>query len=357
MNRAHFAVWCAGGCVLAAMLAVRSAGGQVDAGPAVVTCPRGSAAIDALRGALAQEVQSIDTRLKLAEALLAQACYGEAVHVLEEGGRLHPRNATLQAKLREARSMLSEQNYFDALGRAEQSAKAERNVLRCRKLGDIPACDAALHERPDDVQLLIVKADALVHADRPSEALALYQEAAGRGAAPREIEEKLAAVESQRRGMVARCEGGDADAALRACDLALLPGAGDEFVVQRRRGVLLQGMGQPSQALDAFIAANLLRSDDEAVSQAIVALTESTGRKDAAAIAARSGALLTLAAEELARSEAPKAAPVIAAVRIERSRALPVATPSPPVVAAAEPMLALEAKRTYSNNDPATRSH
>lgn len=247
----------------------------------------------------------------------------------------------------------------------------------------------------DDGELLISKADALVHSRRPSEALPLYRQAVGRGAAVRDVEEKIAVAESQRQTLVAQCEDGSADAALRACELALLPGAEDEFVIQRRRGVLLQGMGETLQALDAYIAASLVQSNDPAVSQAIVALTQSTGRKDAVALAARGNALLTLrrgaeavrvfkdaqalspslpgieaplaAAEEMARSEPQKGAPATAARSTEESRALSVTFParesssvqvaSPPAEAASDSRVALEAKRTYSNREPATRSH
>jgi tetratricopeptide (TPR) repeat protein len=490
--------WCSG-CALAAMLAGASASAQADARPDVqsddrpnvqvgdrpdaqtdvqpdaqadartdappagATCANGSVEVDSLRDALARNAQSPDTRLELADALLAQACYAEAVHVLEEGERLHPRNGKIQSALRDARSMLSEQHYFDALARAERSAKSERNVLRCRKLGDIAACDAALREKPDDGALLIGKADALVRSGQPSEALLLYRQAAGLSGTPPDIEEKIAAAESQRQTLVAQCNGDSVDVALRACQLALLPGAGDEFALQRRRGILLQGMGQPSQALDAYIAASLLKSDDEAVSQAVVALTDSTGRKESVALVARGNALLTLkrgaeavqafkeaeaslpglpgveaslaAAEELARNEVQRSAAataaatakgtaavtapavarvttpataaatapgtarvttpgisaaaepgaaagttpataaatspatdaVTAARSAEPSAALPATSnaresragqaASPPAAQAVDSMLAMEAKRTYSNTDPATRSH
>jgi tetratricopeptide (TPR) repeat protein len=392
MNRQRFVTWCSG-CALAAMLAAPSA--QSDPQPTASTCLSNSAELESLRGALSQEAQSADTRLKLADALMAQACYAEAVHVLEEGQRLHPRNGKFEAELRDARSMLSEQHYFDALDRAERSAKIERNVLRCRRLGDIAACDAALREQPDAAELLVAKADALVKSTRPSEALPLYRQAGALATDPANVEEKIAAAESQRQILVTECNGNGAEAALRACQLALLPGASDEFVIRRRRGVLLQEMGQPSQALDAYIAASLLKSDDEAVSQAIVALTDSTGRKEAVALVARANALLALkrgseavkafeearalfpdfpgieaplaAAEELKRSEVTRVAEAIAARSAQPPSARPVQAiahdkpaaqaTSATAPATADPMLALETKRTYSNAELATRSH
>ena len=79
-----------------------------------------------------------------------------------------------------------------------------------------------------------------------------------------------------------------------ACQAALLRGSPDEFALLRRKGILLQSFDKPEQALDAFIAANVLKQDDKSVALAIVALTDSTGRRDALALAARGSSLLTL---------------------------------------------------------------
>ena len=58
---------------------------------------------------------------------------------------------------------------------------------------------------------------------------------------------------------------------------------------------LLQQRGnQVSQALDSYIAANSLRQGDKGVALAILALLQSTQRKDAIALAARGSSLVTL---------------------------------------------------------------
>ncbi len=67
---------------------------------------------------------ALDPRLKFADALLAQGCYADAVRVLEEGEAIHPRNGGIQLRLRSARSMLSEQHYFDGLDRAAVTGTA-----------------------------------------------------------------------------------------------------------------------------------------------------------------------------------------------------------------------------------------
>jgi hypothetical protein len=69
--------------------------------------------------------------------------------------------------------------------------------------------------------------------------------------------------------------------------------------------MLLQGMNRADPALDAFIAAGLIRQDDKSVALAIVALTDSTGRNDSLALAARASSLRTLGrAGQAAREEA-----------------------------------------------------
>jgi len=96
--------------------------------------------------ALKEDSGNLEARLKLADALLASNCFEDAVHVLEEGEATHGRNGQLQSQLREARSMMREQTYFEGLNRAEDAAKLSHNLHRCNKLADIEACDAA--DRP-----------------------------------------------------------------------------------------------------------------------------------------------------------------------------------------------------------------
>jgi tetratricopeptide (TPR) repeat protein len=294
------------------------------------------------------------------------------VRVLEAAEKLHPDSRPMQSRLRNARSLLSEQHYFDELERAGQSARTERNRLRCQKLRDTAACDEALQAEPKNAGLVIAKADALAHSNRPAEALPLYRHAAQMDARAPDIETKTAAAESKRQTLLSQCLIEYGEPALRACQLALLPGAIDEFTIYKRKGFLLQRMDEALPALDSFIAAGLLQGDDQTVARAIVALTDSTGRSDGLALAARGRALLTLrrgaeavkalvqarallpdvsdiegplaVAEELARKEARQSRP---------------ATPMPATVSvgAASVKVASDEKRTYSNDSPETRSH
>ena len=106
----------------------------------------------AARTALAAAPDSLPARFKLADALIDANCFHDAVHTLEDGEAIHPRSAELQAKLRNTRSLVSEQEYFAGKEQAELAARVSRNLLRCTKLGDIDACDEALKLKPDDVR-------------------------------------------------------------------------------------------------------------------------------------------------------------------------------------------------------------
>ncbi|HWW28932.1 MAG TPA: hypothetical protein VNY80_02870, partial [Steroidobacteraceae bacterium] len=94
--------------------------------------------------------------------------------------------------------------------------------------------------------------------------------------------------------LLKRCTDGDGDAALQACKSVLVKGAPNEFETTVRMALLQQSTNQASQALDSYIAANSLRHGDKGVALAILALLQSTQRKDAIALAARGSSLVTL---------------------------------------------------------------
>jgi tetratricopeptide (TPR) repeat protein len=368
------------GCTLAMILTAYSAAPRAaNELASVASCPAAaqSSEIDAAQRAFAGNEQSVDLRLALAEALMARECYASAVHVLRQGESLHPRNRAIQLRLRYARSMLSEQQYIDSLAGAEVAARQQRNLLRCRKLSDLAACDALLREKPDQSELVIAKADALLASGRATEALLLYRRAAELDPKAAGIEARLSSAETQRAELFAKCQETNGQPALDACQLALIRGADDEFSIHQRKGLLLQAMDEPSKALDAYIAASLLKPDDPAVSHAILALTDSTGRNDALALAARGNALLALhrgaeaveafrgaqtlfpgiqgieaslgAAEALAASEAEK----LAEEESRRKAALAALREERVTVA----RLDLKQQPTFSNAAPAGRSH
>jgi tetratricopeptide (TPR) repeat protein len=253
-----------------------------------------SKSVSDAKAGLERDPSLLEPRLRFADALIDQGCYKEAVPVLETGQALFPRSSELQSRLRAARSMLSEEHFFEGLGNAQEAAKLQRNLLRCTKVADVGACDEALRSKPGDPQLTVAKGDALLQGGHPAESLLVYRRAAELVPGDEGIKAKLATAESERETLVSRCEGGAGTAAVDACEAALLHGATDEFTLLRRKGIVLQSMDRPAPALDSFIAANILQQGDKSVALAIVALTDSTGRKDALALAARGSALLTL---------------------------------------------------------------
>jgi tetratricopeptide (TPR) repeat protein len=248
----------------------------------------------AARASLERNPSALNARLKLADVLIEQGCYQEAVTTLEAGQTIYPHSPELQSRLRDVRSLMSEQRYFVGLGSAEENAKRERNLLRCTQLADVGACDEALRFKPDDPAILLAKGDALLQANHPADGLLVYRHAAELSPENEQIKTKLTAAESQRQAFLARCESGTGVVAIEACQSALLPGTGDEFQIYKRKAILLQSIDRPEQALDSYIAANALKQDDKSIALAIVALTRSTGRQDAMALSALGSALLAL---------------------------------------------------------------
>src|SRR3981081_2942129 len=133
-----------------------------------------SEAVTDAEAALERDPNELGPRMRLADALVDQGCYQEAVDVLEAAQPARPRNSELSGKLRNVRSLVTEQTYIEGLTQAAEGAKLQRNQLRCTRLADVTACDDALKSKPDDEQLLIAKGDALMQGNRPAEAAGGY---------------------------------------------------------------------------------------------------------------------------------------------------------------------------------------
>ncbi len=342
-----------------------------------------SPAVAKAQAKVAQDATDVTARLGLVDALLDQACYADAVTVIQAGIEIHPRDKELQRRLRDTRSLMSEETYFEGLDEAQQSARLQRNVIRCTELQDLAACDDALKQHPDDLRVLLGKGDALLKANRPVEALVAIRHADQVSPGNALTAVKLAAAESQREALAARCQTGADATAVEACQGALLHGTSDEFALYARAGLLLQSANRPAQALDAYIAAQGLRLDDRSVALAIVALTDSTGRQDALALGARGSALVSLSrgAEALralrqAQALSPSlpglqgrigAAEALARKQTRSSTLLAQAASSSTQAASRGPAPATggnppegavrEQTRSYSNSDPIGESH
>jgi tetratricopeptide (TPR) repeat protein len=181
-------------CVV--VLAVMAHAPLVSAQPTPrATCQEGSApeAVSHARAAFQKNPEQLGPRLNLADALVDQGCYEDAVAVLEAGQSMYPHDIELSGKLRDVRSMLTEQTYIRGITQAEDAAKQQHNQLRCAQLADIEACNDALRSSPNDSSLLLAKADALMQSGHPADAAAVYQHALQLNPGNESMRAKLAA--------------------------------------------------------------------------------------------------------------------------------------------------------------------
>jgi tetratricopeptide (TPR) repeat protein len=351
------------------------------ASPAACQAAAEQSAIAEAKAALDADASDLRVRLKLADAWSDAGCFRDALQVLQGGEALNPGDKELQTRLRVARSLVNEESYFDSMDRAAKEAVRSRAIFRCAKLADVNSCDDALNMQPNNPELLVAKADALVQLKRPGEAIGIYRSALPVSANREAVSAKIALAESQRQAFLDICETKTGDVARLACESALLPGAPDEVTVFKRRGLLLQADNQLSPALDAYMAAAHLEPGDRSVALAIVSLSGSTGRQDALTLAARGRALMTLgrASEALEPlRQALRLAPDLAEAKIQlrlatasaadRSGTSNIKTaavaPQSSEVAASSAVASTAAAnpgaaagRRYSNDAPATRSN
>ena len=232
--------------------------------------------------------------MELAHLLEKAGCYEQAVQLLEEGQKYNPYNPTLLFGLRRARNLVKEEHYLEGVDQAAASARLNRKVERCTSEHEAAACDEVLSQQPNNTKILIAKGDALMKAHRPAEAWKAYIRASELAPNDTALTAKLQGLRSQRQALLKRCTDGDGNAALQACKSVLVKGASDEYETTVRIALLQQSTNQTSQALDSYIAANSLRPGDKGVALAILALLQSTQRKDAIALAARGSSLVTL---------------------------------------------------------------
>jgi tetratricopeptide (TPR) repeat protein len=172
--------------------------------------------------------------------------------------------------------------------------RLEAAASRCVAFSELVSCASALGMKPNDPGLLVAEGDALVQLRRPGEAIGVYRNAIRSGAPQDSVDPKIAVAQGLRRSLLHECETEAGAAAERACESAWLPGAPDEVRVFKRRGLLLQDDNRPGASLDAYLAAARLAPRDREVARAVVALSGSTDRSDAATLTARGGALMTL---------------------------------------------------------------
>jgi hypothetical protein len=76
-------------------------------------------------------------------------------------------------------------------------AVLKRDTVRCLRQADIDACYDALRWQPSDPTLLVGLGDALLHANRPADALRNYRRAAELAPATRGLSAKISATEAK----------------------------------------------------------------------------------------------------------------------------------------------------------------
>jgi tetratricopeptide (TPR) repeat protein len=213
------------GCLLGLLLAAVHVAPAAAQGAAHPSCDKTNpaASVTAAKAALERQPDRVEMRLKLADALVDQNCYEEAIAVLERGRSMHPQSAELENRLHELHSEVAEQSYIQNLTQAEESALQQRNQLRCTKLADLAACNAALATAPDDLTLLQAKADALLQSGHAADAVAVYQHAARLSPANDALKAKLADAQAQALHSVAPPPASGAAAAVSAAVLPLPP--------------------------------------------------------------------------------------------------------------------------------------
>ena len=225
---------------------------------------------------------------KLADALMADNCFEDAVQVLEAGEAIHGRNAQLQSELREARSMLREQGYFEGLNRAEEAAKLSRQSAPMQQIRGHRSLRAALAAKPGDPQV-VHREGGCTGAGQAARGGADDLRSVPASSLPKMPQSSRGSRQRRRSGAQAldTCMNATGESALQSCQSALLPGERGRVRDPQAYRHLVAGANQPSAALDSYIAASLLKPGDRSIALSIVTLSESTGRRDALTLSRR----------------------------------------------------------------------
>ncbi|GLP96850.1 hypothetical protein GCM10007895_21560 [Paraferrimonas sedimenticola] len=243
------------------------------------------AAISACQQQLAAEPRNTDLRIKLADALILSEQYDSAVATLSQGITISPSNQDLKDKLAQAKSIQEEQRYIEqkrqqteaASSQPDSEAKLRMHTLRCTSLTParaLTACNDGLAIAPNNLELIVGKADALFDLGQVTNALLGYRQAASIAPSDQSIQTKLALANSARQTVVDRCLAEDEQGALAACEQALIVGHPDEIQILVRQGELLQTSGETEQALAAYLQAQQRDPNDETINAAVASLTE-----------------------------------------------------------------------------------
>jgi predicted Zn-dependent protease len=162
---------------------------------AQASCNAGAPSVKQAQAALDKSPEALSPLVRLADALVDQGCYREAVAVLQKGRVQHPDSAQVAGKLRDVGSMVAEGSYIQGMTDAEDAARQQHAALRCEKMSDLDACNEALKSTPSDVALLLAKGDLLVQGGHLNDAVPLYERATQLDPASSAARDKLAAAQ------------------------------------------------------------------------------------------------------------------------------------------------------------------
>jgi tetratricopeptide (TPR) repeat protein len=157
--------------------AAAAAASREAASPAVCQAAAAQPGIAQARAAQQANPGDLGAVFHLADSWSDAGCFGDALNVLQRARAAHPSNAELETRLRVAKSLVGEEQFFDTLDRADAEVRLKRATFRCTSMADVESCKEASRLKPDDTSLLVAEGDALLVAKQPAEALAIYRRA------------------------------------------------------------------------------------------------------------------------------------------------------------------------------------
>jgi tetratricopeptide (TPR) repeat protein len=225
--------------------------------------------------AVRDDALDVNARLSLCQAQADAGELAEATITLQRGLEIcgQRRNVCNALKLalsnvRELRMEREQQSDPDDLRRTEEALRSYcRGPIATDRT--IAACYQLIASNDDDGQLHLALGEKLQKREQPARAILSLRKAQAALGDTAAISKALADAERQRSVILAECL---QQGSLDSCDAALLPGAEDEYAVQRQRGLLLAATDRHEQALRAFLTASSLRREDKETARAIIAI-------------------------------------------------------------------------------------
>jgi tetratricopeptide (TPR) repeat protein len=185
------------GIAISLILLSSAAAAHEAATPAACQAAALQPPIATAKDAVARNPAVLRAQFNLADAWSEAGCFNEALQVLSAAAEANPGNKELETRLRVARSVVGEENFFETLNRADDQARLKRATFRCTSLADPDACGEAVHLQPDDASLLVAQGDALMHAGRAADAMNAYRHAAELAPEHADLTAKMAAAQAQ----------------------------------------------------------------------------------------------------------------------------------------------------------------